>query len=35
MDFDDDQPLSDSVTSKLAVAREQAIQKYREIYIQV
>jgi hypothetical protein len=35
MDFDDDKPLSDSVTSKLAVAREQAIQKYREIYIQV
>ena len=33
MDFDDDKPLSDSVTSKLAVAREQAIQKYREIYI--
>ena len=34
MDFDDDKPLSDSVTSRLAVAREQAIQKYREIYIQ-
>ena len=33
MDFDDDKPLSDSVTSRLAVAREQAIQKYREIYI--
>lgn len=34
MDFDDDKPLSDSVTSRLADARAKAIQKYRETYIQ-
>jgi hypothetical protein len=34
IDFDDDKPLSDSVTSRLADARAKAIQKYREIYIQ-
>ena len=30
-DFDDE-PLSDYVTVQLAVAREKAMQKYREIY---
>ena len=34
IDFDDDNPLSNFVTSRLAVAREQAIQKYREIHIE-
>ena len=33
IDFDDDKPLSNSVTSRLADARAKAIQKYREIYI--
>jgi len=28
----DDQPLSDYVTARLAVARAKAMQKYREIY---
>jgi hypothetical protein len=30
-DFDDDEPLSDYVTVRLAVARAKAMQKYREI----
>ena len=34
IDFDDDNPLSDSVTSRLVFARKQAIQRYREIYIE-
>ena len=34
IDFDDDKPLSDSVTSRLADARAQAIQRYRELYIE-
>ena len=34
IDFDDDKPLSDSVTSRLVFARKQAIQRYREIYIE-
>jgi len=31
-DFDNDKPLSDYVTVRLAVARAKAMQKYREIY---
>ena len=34
IDFDDDEPLSDYVTVRLAVARAKAMQKYREIYNQ-
>lgn len=30
----DDQPLSDYVTIRLAVARAKAMQKYREIYVE-
>jgi hypothetical protein len=30
----DDQPLSDYVTVRLAVARAKAMQKYREIYVE-
>ena len=30
----DDQPLSDSVIVRLAVARAKAMQKYREIYVE-